>query len=179
VEKMIKRKQYLVDKKFQLKTTFSILGVFFLTVVIIISAISVNITLNNRKLNNIIIVHDNIVNALLTFAQGNTSEKENSAIRSTSKIHNENIAMIESIIQKNNILLLSIIIFIIVQSIVFFFILIRQTHKISGPIHVMTSHLKNIIQGKHPQMRPLRKGDEFQEFYALLIEAVKTLKKSS
>lgn len=176
---MSKRKKYLVDKKFQLKTTFSIIGVFFLTVAIIISAISVNITLNNRKLNNVIIVHDNIVNALLTFTQGNTSAKENVAIKNVSKIHDENIAMIESIIHKNNVLILSIIIFIILQGIVLFVILIRQTHKISGPIHVMTNHLNNLIHGKNLQMRQLRKGDEFQEFYALFMEAIKTLKKSS
>jgi len=35
------------------------------------------------------------------------------------------------------------------------------THRVCGPIFVITKHLGTMLDGKYPQLRPLRAGDEF------------------
>jgi hypothetical protein len=46
-----------------------------------------------------------------------------------------------------------------------FLYLIRLTNRISGPLYVLTQHMTDIMNGKKPNLRELRKNDEFQEFY--------------
>jgi hypothetical protein len=41
----------------------------------------------------------------------------------------------------------------------------------------MSNYLKEIIAGKLPSPRPLRKGDELKEFYALFVEMVEAVKR--
>nr|HPI23970.1 hypothetical protein [Spirochaetota bacterium] len=60
----------------------------------------------------------------------------------------------------------------VVQTAIIFILFIYFTHKISGPMHVMTNHLRAIRQGKKPHFRPLRKRDEFQAFYIELKETI-------
>jgi len=45
------------------------------------------------------------------------------------------------------------------------------THRVCGPIFVVTRHLQTMIDGRHPELRPQRAGDEF----ALLFETFRTL----
>ena len=49
---------------------------------------------------------------------------------------------------------------------------IFYTHKVSGPIHVMTSQLRKIRSGKDPGYRALRKNDHLKEFYDELWETL-------
>ncbi|MCX7679311.1 MAG: hypothetical protein N2316_08825, partial [Spirochaetes bacterium] len=80
---MNKRTQYLIDKKFQLRQTFSIIGLKFSIIALIIGAIAFNAVYNTSQINennsqlrhiienqsNIIIIQDNNVEALLTYSQ--------------------------------------------------------------------------------------------------------------
>lgn len=50
------------------------------------------------------------------------------------------------------------------------------THRICGPIFVMESYLTRIIEGRFPERRPLRKKDEFKDFYDLFWQAVDLLR---
>ena len=57
---MSKRKKYIIDRKFQLKAAFSVIGVTAAISLIIIAAISASIVYNNEKINNIYEIENNI-----------------------------------------------------------------------------------------------------------------------
>ena len=50
------------------------------------------------------------------------------------------------------------------------------SHRICGPIFVLTRALRELADGRIPTLRPLRKKDEFKEVYLLLIDVVDSLK---
>jgi len=172
---MTQRKKYVLDKKFQLKTAFSIIGMILVVSAIVVSAISANVSMNNRRLNNIIVLYNNNVEALLAFSQ-EAAGAENLPIANVSRIHAQNVETMERIITQNNALLWGIVVFILAQAVILFVALIRKTHHISGPIYVMSGYIKEIIAGKLPSPRALRKNDELKEFYALFGEMVAKLK---
>jgi signal transduction histidine kinase len=64
--------------------------------------------------------------------------------------------------------LISIIIFITITGIILLYLqLIRHTHRISGPIFIMSKYIREILDGKSPDMRDLREKDEFKEYFSL------------
>jgi nitrogen fixation/metabolism regulation signal transduction histidine kinase len=173
---MSKRKQYVVDKKFQLKTTFSILGMIVLAGIIIVSSIGISIAVNNERLNNVVVIHSNIVDALLTYAQEIPGAGDSAAIKNASKVNAQNIETINKILFHNNLLLLVIVGVILCLSIVTFFMLIKLTHRISGPVMVISGYLRQIIDGKLPHVRQLREDDELKDLNELVKEMVAKLK---
>lgn len=50
------------------------------------------------------------------------------------------------------------------------------THRISGPIFVMQRYLGELAAGRFPTARPLRKKDEFKEFFGELWRTIDALK---
>jgi amino acid permease len=202
---MKQRKQYLIDKKFQLKHAFTIIGISFVVIGVIIATITFNAANNNNEINtnnsklksivenhsNIITIQDNIVNALLTYSQSPNNRIQKNAIRDVYANHsrnmkslNNNIFVIKdiisknrSIIQHNNTLLVILCILVILQGLILYFLLIRKTHRISGPIFVMTNYMKDIIRGEYPEsFRKIRKNDELKDFYELFVVMIQTLK---
>lgn len=173
---MAKRKKYIIDKKFQLRTTFTMIGVIFFITGVIIGIIGLDVTYNNRKLANIIEIQDNVVEALLTYTQAAPDSPNRQAIRTIAKDHYNNINTIKTIISYNDFLLIIIIAFVFIQGLILYFLMIRKTHKIAGPIYVMTNYMREIIDGKMPRPRPLRKNDELIEFYEVFRTMVLSLK---
>ncbi len=203
----IKRKQLIIDKKFQLKTTFSIIGIVAVIVALIIIVIGANIVVNNGKMgkNNVHIdsnnkniknineIQDNIVHFLSSRTLKNEDKIYSQAIKDISKNHianmdkmksimNSNEKIMESnrdIMKMNNWLLIAIIIVIIAGTVVLYFQLIRKTHRISGPIYVMTLYMREVLKGNYPEFRELRTHDELKEFYDLFKEVVGNIKAKS
>ena len=87
-----------------------------------------------------------------------------------------NIASNNRIMRYNNILLILLIALLIFQSAFLYFIMIRKTHRISGPIYVMSNYMREIIDGRSPSIRPIRKNDELQDFYHLFSQLVASLR---
>ena len=50
------------------------------------------------------------------------------------------------------------------------------THRICGPLTVMSTYLTELAKGRFPALRPLRQKDEFKEFYAHFSRAVDSLR---
>ena len=46
------------------------------------------------------------------------------------------------------------------------------THKVCGPIFVITKHFGTMLDGKYPSLRPLRSGDEFAPMFELFKQLV-------
>ena len=46
------------------------------------------------------------------------------------------------------------------------------THRVAGPVYVMSLYIATLAAGRYPRMRPLRKKDELRGFFDRLSEAV-------
>ncbi|MBP7584892.1 MAG: hypothetical protein KBA61_12695, partial [Spirochaetes bacterium] len=144
--------------------------------------------------SNVVIIQDNIVEALLTYSQAVKDKSQKKAINDVYQNHSKNMKTIQHnidsikeiitlndrVIRFTTVLLIIICVFVLLQGFVLYFMLIRKTHRISGPIYVMSMYIRQIIDGKIPEhIRKLRKNDELQEFYDLFGQMVKSLKKSN
>jgi len=58
----------------------------------------------------------------------------------------------------------------------FYFIVIIATHRVAGPLAVISEQLEELSHGRYPQMRDLRQDDELKEFFALFRSVVDRLK---
>ncbi len=50
------------------------------------------------------------------------------------------------------------------------------THRIAGPVYVMTNYVGVLARGRYPIMRPLRKTDELREFFERFEQAVEKIR---
>jgi len=182
---MLKRKIRLIDRRFQLKTTFTILGISIIAFLAIIALVAITASGNNRKiartvseLNQAVEIEDRIVLTLLT---GSVNEKAERDVlirehRGSIDLIRQQSSMLDGFIRQNLLLISIIVAVVLLQSIALFFYLIRLTHRITGPIHVISMHMKDIMEGRDPQFRELREKDEFQEFYQNFCDMAEIIK---
>ncbi len=187
---MNSRKQTIIDRRFQLRTTFSIIGTTCLILLIVIAVMGINAVQNNKRLKDIIAkqkdicsIQENVLNTLVLIEEKKSwdslreaRDKVSGSVMKNREMMSENITTIEEMAQWNNMLLNGIIVFVILLGVIFYFVLIRKTHQISAPIYLLTQYMEEIIEGKYPEVRPMRRGDEFREFYQLFEKMVETLK---
>ncbi|MFL5320470.1 MAG: signal protein [Myxococcaceae bacterium] len=50
------------------------------------------------------------------------------------------------------------------------------THRVAGPVYVMTQYVTALAQGRFPPIRPLRRNDELKNFFERFQSALETLK---
>jgi len=175
---MSKRKKYIIDRKFQLKAAFSVIGVTAAISLIIIAAITASIVYNNEKINNIYEIENNIFQ-LMQDSMANCSGNGNFGDMSSLLLrnHEQNLYNINKITHYNRLLLVSLVSCVVIQGIILFLLIIRITHRISGPVYVMSGYMQEIIDGKLPSPRNLRDKDGFREFYELFREMIDAIKK--
>lgn len=187
---MNNRKQKIIDRRFQLRTTFSIIGTTCLVLLIVVAVMGISAVQNNKRLKDIIAKQkdictsqENVLSTLVLIEEKRSwdslrlaRDRVSGNVMKNKEMVNENIVTIEEMAQGNKMLLNGIIIFVILLGIIFYFVLIRKTHQISAPIYLLTRYMEEIIEGKYPEVRPMRKGDEFREFYELFERMVETLK---
>jgi len=183
----ITRKKYIVDKKFQIRISLRAMILPLLTLAII-SGVVLFFAIKNNKLikrNNgyiyqIIDNQDSMIDMFLSTPSLQNSS--NPQIANGIKNFKKNIGQLKKITQnskkitKNGKLVFYILIIMTIsQAITIFGLFIFLTHKISGPIGVMTRQLRDIREDKHPNFRALRKKDELQDFYNELTETLDLL----
>jgi hypothetical protein len=177
---MSKRKQYLIDKKFQFKTTFSIIGMVTIVSGLIITIIGSSIVYNNARIQNIYEIEDQIVQVLTT--QNTAADGDTAAaafMKDIARNHFNNMETLQKIINYNKYLVIILIIIVLLQGALLYFLLILKTHRISGPIYVMSNYIKELLNGKYPNPRALRDKDELKDFYELFKELVSQIKKNA
>lgn len=50
------------------------------------------------------------------------------------------------------------------------------THRVAGPVFVMSHYVTTLARGRYPTMRPLRKNDELQAFFSRFQEALESMR---
>jgi uncharacterized membrane protein YidH (DUF202 family) len=188
---MSKRKQVLINKKFQLRTAFAILGIKIVVVSILVCIIGVYALYQSKKISNIVEIEDNIVQVLslpvvmpTPSSEDETEEEAAQKAENLQKMtlqmaqnHDNNMKQLRRMITINQMLIWGIVAVIFIQGIILFFVLIRQTHRIAGPLYVMTVYMKSIIDGKIPEhIRPLRDRDLLKDFYSVFQDMVQAIK---
>jgi len=175
-----KRKKKLVNYSFQLKTALPAVIISTLLFSLIIGVIYYIASMSQygslmsttRELDKAIANEDNIVTSFKEYAK---RVKDPVFILATEKIekdHRDSIAIINQNIQvlkfysEKNILLLFVAIAVMVLNAVLLFIyLIMATHKAAGPVQVMNRYVRDLLEGRKPNIRGIRKRDEFKEFH--------------
>jgi hypothetical protein len=176
---MNRRRRYIIDKKFQFRTALSVLSVTTLLSLIILLILIFTAVYNNNRISNIIKSEDQIFQALTTISIADKKEVSvDKKIDSMSNDHIYNFYMSAKIIRYNIFILLGVLAIIIIQGIILFVLLIKKTHRIAGPVYLMSNYLKEIMQGKIPVTRPLRKKDELVDFYNLFTQYISQLKQN-
>ncbi len=186
---MTKRTHYLIDKKYQLRTAFSIIGFVLLITAVIVGVIIAGVVrnnsvlhANNEKIDNL----NKIENSIFMLLSSQTGPVQNPALQKAFEEsmvkHEKNMETLEhiitvnqSIVKYNKIFLILIIVIVVFETLILYIMLIRKTHHVSGPIQVMSSYMKDIMDGKEPHPRPLRNNDELKEFYDLFSRMVSTI----
>jgi len=197
---MKNRKKVLIDKKFQLTKSFSVIGFFSIVVIVIILLMGIFLLSNNQKLE---VENKNLENSILDLKQimelqqsvfislssrpmakdsqidrveaNQLNADYNSSIRkltATIKKNERIVASNRDVIKMNKWLIGIISVVFLMAIVVLYLLMIRFTHRISGPIWVMTNHLNELLAGKSPQMNDLREKDEFKDFYELFRKMV-------
>jgi hypothetical protein len=172
-----KRKQYIIDKKLQFKISikavvFSLITVFILGFVLMFFAVK-----NSNYINTIVKTQDQMIEMFLTTPA--LMNSNNPTIQNAESTFKNNIGMLVEIKRNSEIVLYFIIFMIIIQSVIIFAIFIFITHRITGPIYVMTKYLQEIREGKTPAARPLRQKDELKAFHQELKATIEYLIKKN
>ncbi|MBU2510082.1 hypothetical protein KJ966_02050 [bacterium] len=198
---MKKRKQTIVNRDFQLKKTLGVTAVVSVIISIIIISVGVFITINNNEIDNnnagvidnisrtkeIMDLHQSLWINLLSLRPDDCNKMDQKTIDNAMKDYNNAIdklnAAIESnenliksnqgIMKYNNWLIMMIILFFIIGIAILYNRVLEHTHRISGPIFVMTRIIKEALEGKDPQMRDLREKDDFKEFHELFRDLIR------
>lgn len=182
------RRKTLIDRDFQLKTTFRIIGIIIIAFILIIAVTGIVSTDNNRKisatitdLNRSIEKDKKTIEVLIASA---SLKRDTMADRDQDRIiedHLETIALMHTnveqlrkILAQNMILFTVMIVTGILLGFGLFIYLIRLTNRMSGPLYVVTQHMHDVMHGRKPNLRELRKNDEFQEFYRQFISFIDT-----
>jgi len=174
---MGKRKKLIIDKRFQLKTAFAVIGVVTAASLVLLSAISASVVYNNEKISNIYQIEDSIFQQMQVVNINSAADDgyQDTLARLTG-LHENNLNTINRIASNNRMLLVALVLCVLVQGLVLYMLVIRMTHRISGPVYVMSNYFRDIIDGKLPDPRPLRQKDELKDFYELFKELVYSLK---
>jgi hypothetical protein len=189
---MFKRKLKLINKKFQLKTVFTVNSISAISILLIV-LIMLMITANNTKmmkvtvteLDKAVTVENTLIESLIEYDQTGANTAFIMKIGEIKGDHDSSmrqilsyVSKLESVIKQNYYIIVFILVLFILQCIIFFFYIIHFTHRIVGPVQVITKYMEKIINGEKADFRALRDKDELKEFYAKFIEMIAKLDKN-
>lgn len=173
---MEKRKRYTIDKPFQVRHALLVVGIVSIVSVAIVASLAGITMHNSSRLARAMNTQDDILSAMMAASSGRTGSIEPTAIHQMANHHFGTLTSMKGIIRSNTILMLALTGIALCQSLVLAFVLIRKTHRISGPLFVMSNYMKDIIGGKLPTARSIRRNDDLQEFYSLFSRMIDSVK---
>jgi nitrate/nitrite-specific signal transduction histidine kinase len=175
---MGKRKKTLINREYQLKTSVKIMGLILLFSLLFIAATGTHAVLKNREieetsheLKEAIAIEDNIIRAFVDYSRTHM-DFESSEILALKKINddharsiatmNKYLELLRSYGRQLIVLIAAAAALAALMAVAAFIYLIRLTHRVSGPLHIMEQNIDKILNGEQPQLRDLRKKDEFK-----------------
>ena len=174
---MKKRKQFVLYKDFQKNIAFSLILFLIISNLIIGGTLAGVMFYNNERILKLNKSQKKI--ALELQAKTITADKKvtiDSKLQNLMIVNSKNTFLLGKITRSNKILVMVIGVFLILFSIIAYIRIIRRTHRIAGPIYIISKYIQDIIEGNLPETRQLRKQDELQEFHAKFVDMVNTLK---
>jgi signal transduction histidine kinase len=162
----MKKRNIIINKKFQLNLAMSFAAISALTMTIIIVICSYILINNNTKLENI------------NVSQQQYSETQKD-YNNTKELLNKNNEEIKNIIHRNNGIIIILIISSIIQVLLIYYLMLRRSHRISGPIYLLNNYFDEIIKGNYPKIRKLRENDDFHDLFEKFEEMNDLLRKNS
>lgn len=178
------RKKKIIDKNFQFRTVFSVtsialgfFGIIILSTIIAMLATEDRITSEIKTLTSTIKKENMIFSKYLAYSRKTRTGPSNEATTNAMNDHNKYMIVIEdhtASLKKSTDTYFYLLVVTIVASIalgaVFYFFLVRLTHRISGPVYVMKREIQDMIDGKEPGFRSLRREDELKDMHEKLEE---------
>lgn len=175
----MKKRQIIVNRKFQFSMAFSFAALSALIMTIVIIILAALLMSNNTKLQNISLNQQQLADSqteifktLIGIAGAEDIKKLHI---STSLVKRDNVnnqeliklnnSMIQDITLMNSRIVLMLIVSAVIQSIIIFYIMLKRSHRISGPIFLLNRYIDEIKNGKHPEIRPLRANDDFHDLF--------------
>jgi len=101
------------------------------------------------------------------------------------RAHNDNTRLLdldanpqltEQVVHGDQIFLLYLIVLVVVMGLALGFWGLVVTHRVSGPLYVIARYFGELADGRYPDLRPLRKHDELQDFFGSFEDAVTGLR---
>jgi nitrogen fixation/metabolism regulation signal transduction histidine kinase len=171
------RKKYVVDKKFQIRVSLRAIILPLITttamcLVLLYVAAETNRLINesNRNIDAVIGAQDSMLGFFMAVPA--LQNPRSTLVRQVDQTFQKNLTLVSRVhdyherIKTNNLVVMYILVALTVaQAFLIFFQFIFFSHKISGPIRVMTDSLRELRKGTPPTFRPIRASDELQEFY--------------
>ena len=167
------RKKLVIDKRFQYSVAIKAVILPLLTILLISGVLLYFAIDNDKKIKEINNNQTAIIDTFLSIPQ--LVDPQNSYTKEANQRFQENLGKSREIQRNIRFVLYFLVIMTVLQTIIIFSLSISLTHRISGPIYVMTQYLKDIRKGKTLRIRPLRKGDQFQDFYKEFCDTINHL----
>lgn len=178
-----KRKKYLTDKKYQLKNTFSTVGLYLIPSLLIVGFILLTASSSQEgfmkkisALEDSIQTQDGIVKGFIKYSQSlnlygiklRTDDITSDHDRSMGVIR-DNVEILKHSAARNTQIIIVIALVTALQSIFFFRLNLKRTNRISGPARIMNDYITRFLSRKKTVIRQLRKGDELQSLHDNLV----------
>jgi len=185
----IKRKTILINKYYQLKESFGLAGLCAVCLLILYATSSFVLVYNNNTLSKAMMqqmdlqkVQEDILKSIEVLSKyGHRKnlvfeaykaigdlKKNTEALKESNELLKRSIVINEYLMWINGILGIALVITV-------FFVIVRRTHRVAGPMFVLKRYMNEIIAGEIPDIRPLRKDDEFKDVFDTFVKMVDTL----
>lgn len=188
---MIMKRQIIVNRKFQLNMAASFAGLSAATMTVIIIVLSSILIINNKKLGEINSNQQTlsatqkevfktlvVLSAPENFGKLHLSlEKIRQDNDSTKQLFDANINKIHGITHRNIYIIILLTASAMIQSALVFYLMLKRSHRISGPLFLMNRYINEMKKGKYPEIRALRKNDDFRELFDNFRELAEKLRR--
>jgi hypothetical protein len=158
-----KRTHYVLNKRLQYALAMKIALVPLATLLIVTVVLFAYARRSANYIEEIVGTQDAMFEMFLTTPA--LQKTDNPVIKTGQQTFKGNIQKLLEMRRNSDLVLKIIVLAALLQTFIVVFVIIRLSHRITGPIYVMTGYLRELRGGGEPRMRPLRKRDEFKEFY--------------
>jgi predicted PurR-regulated permease PerM len=181
---MISKRRIIIDRKFQLKTVFSILGAVSVAFILVIALTGISILSSSKSISSgtesITRSLDRIDGRIPSASINSNSDMKATAVdpNAAGDIRNE-VREIQRVTRMSLHVITGLLVIVVAMCVFLYFYLLKVTNRISGPIYVMTRHINDVLEGRDPELRDLREKDELREFYTQFLALLEKFRRES